>query len=59
MLILGIDSSGSACTGAVSDDGRIIDSFRIISKKSHSEMLLPNIASLLEKNSLSLDNIDI
>lgn len=49
MIILGIDSSGLACTAAFSDENVLLGEYTVDYKKTHSETLLPMIDALLRQ----------
>lgn len=55
--ILAIDTSGPACSVALSDDAAIVERFEIV-EQSHSARLLPMIESLLADCGLALAQLD-
>ena len=58
MKILGIDSSGIVASAALIDEERLIAEYTINNKKTHSETLLPMIASLLEAVDTDINDVD-
>ena len=48
-MILGIDSSGLACTAAVADGDVLLGEYTVDYKKTHSETLLPMIDALFKE----------
>ena len=59
MKILALDTSGKVCSVAVAEDGKILKQISSVSEKEHSQVLMPNIKSLLESLNLKLDDIDL
>ena len=58
MKILGIDSSGIVASAALIDEERLIAEYTVNNKKTHSETLLPMIASLLEASGTDINDVD-
>lgn len=48
-MILGIDSSGLACTAALADENILLGEYTVDYKKTHSETLLPMIDALVKE----------
>lgn len=48
-MILGIDSSGLACTAAIADENILLGEYTVDYKKTHSETLLPMIDALIKE----------
>ena len=59
MLILASDTSGKSISVALAESGRIIDEALEKTNMQHASSLLPAINNLLERNSLSLQEIDL
>ena len=59
MKILSMDTSSDVCSVALLEDDRIIDEIHNQSEKEHSQSLMPMIKELLEKNRITLDDIDL
>ncbi|HZJ90422.1 MAG: tRNA (adenosine(37)-N6)-threonylcarbamoyltransferase complex dimerization subunit type 1 TsaB [Clostridiaceae bacterium] len=59
MLILASDTSGKSISVALAESGRIIDEILEKTTMQHASSLLPAINDLLERNSLSLQDIDL
>lgn len=59
MKILSMDTSSDVCSVALLEDDRIIDEMHNQSEKEHSQSLMPMIKELLEKNNITLDDIDL
>lgn len=59
MKILSMDTSSDVCSVALLEDDRIIDEIHNQSEKEHSQSLMPMIKELLERNNITLDNIDL
>lgn len=47
MLVLGIDSSASAASAAVVEDGKLLGEYFVNTKQTHSQTLLPMVEGLL------------
>ena len=58
MKIFAIDTSGKIASAAISDDGKLIDSIEKNTNLRHSEAVLPVCTELLERNGLTLGDID-
>ncbi len=59
MIILAIDTSGKSISVALSESGKIIDEVLEKTRLQHASRLLPAINGLLEKNNLTLRDIDL
>lgn len=59
MKILSMDTSSDVCSVALLEDNEIIDEIHNESEREHSQSLMPMIKELLEKNNITLDNIDL
>lgn len=59
MYILAIDTSCAVSTVAVTADDKLLAEITLNLGNTHSETLLPTIADVLEKTSLTLDDISI
>lgn len=59
MLILAIDTSGKTASCALLRDGALLDATEQDSVLDHSRLLLPLCQSLLERNGLTLDSVDL
>lgn len=59
MLTLGIDSSASAASAAVVEEGRLLGEFFVNTKQTHSQTLLPMVQSLLQTVGRSCEEIDL
>ncbi len=58
MKLLAIDTSGTALSAAIAEDGQIIACFGLDSGKNHSLELLPCLQQLLAENQLALAEMD-
>ncbi|MBQ3078538.1 MAG: tRNA (adenosine(37)-N6)-threonylcarbamoyltransferase complex dimerization subunit type 1 TsaB [Clostridia bacterium] len=59
MTILSIDTSGPACSAAVSKDGRLLEEVVMNSALTHSETLMPAVERVIESAGLDISDIDI
>lgn len=59
MIILGIDTSGQTASCAVTKDGAIIALKTVMTKRTHSRVILPYVTSLMEELSIGLEDIDL
>ena len=59
MIYLGIDSSNTAATTAISTEEKIIAEFTLDNKMTHSEKLMCLIEKLLEETGLKISDIDV
>ncbi len=57
-IIVGIDTSGKIASIAISDGKCILASTTVVTKLTHSQILLPLLKKLLEDACLTLDDID-
>ncbi|MBO6214051.1 MAG: tRNA (adenosine(37)-N6)-threonylcarbamoyltransferase complex dimerization subunit type 1 TsaB, partial [Lachnospiraceae bacterium] len=58
MKILGIDTSGSVATVAVTDDDILMGEYTVDYKKTHSQTLLPMTDALLSMLELRIKDMD-
>jgi tRNA threonylcarbamoyladenosine biosynthesis protein TsaB len=58
MKILAIDSSATAASAAILDDGRILGEFYIHTKLTHSQTLMPMVDALLKNAAIEMEEID-
>jgi len=59
MKILAVDTSSKICSVAVLEDRNVLDEINLNDGRTHSENLMPTIQLLLERNDLTLDDIDL
>ena len=59
MKILAIDTSSSVCSTALLENENIIDENNLDNGRTHSENLMPLIKELLERNELTLKDINL
>ena len=59
MIILGLDTSGPACSVAVSKDGAILQEIVMNTALTHSETLMPAVEKALEGAGLSVRDADL
>lgn len=59
MKILAIEASAVVCSVAVSDGETILGEYTVNNKKTHSQMLLPMIKSVMDSLSLTMEDIDV
>ncbi len=59
MKTLGIDSTASTATVALTENGRILAAYSIASGTTHSTTLLPMTESVLSVTGLSVSDIDL
>lgn len=57
MILLGLDTSGTACSVAVSMDDRILAQFTIQNKKTHSQTLMPLVDMAVESAGIAKEEI--
>ncbi len=58
MLVLGIDTSTLVCSAALAKENRIVGEFTLQNKKTHSQRLMPLIASLMESCDLNPGDLE-
>ena len=58
MLILGIDTCSMSSSASVVSEDRMIATFSVNHKKTHSERIMPQIEDMLEAADISIDEID-
>lgn len=59
MKILSIDTSSSVCSTALLENNNLIDENTLADGKTHSENLMPLIVELLERNNITLKDINL
>ena len=59
MLTLGIDSSASAASAAVVENGKLLGEFFVNTKQTHSQTLLPMVQGLLQTVGHSCNDVDV
>ena len=59
MKILAVDTSSKICAVAILEDSNVIDEIKLDNGKTHSENLMPILKEVLEKNNITLDQIDL
>ena len=59
MKILSIDTSSKICSTAILEDETILDEINLDNGRTHSENLMPMVAEILQKNHLTLAQIDL
>lgn len=59
MLTLGIDSSASAASAAVVENGKLLGEFFVNTKQTHSQTLLPMVQGLLQTVGHSCNEVDV
>ncbi len=59
MKILAIDTTSKICSVALLEDNNLIDEINLDSGLTHSENLMPIVKQILEKNKLTIKNIEL
>lgn len=59
MIILAIDTSGPACSAAVSKDGVLLQEIVMNSALTHSETLMPAVERVIDAAGLTIDDVDV
>ena len=59
MKILAVDTSSKICAVAILEENNVIDEIKLDNGKTHSENLMPIIKEVLEKNNLTLKDINL
>lgn len=59
MRILAIDTSGSACSAALMQDGKLLGETVMNSALTHSETIMPAVEAVLDREKLSPADIDL
>lgn len=59
MKILAVDTSSKICSVAILEDRQVLDEINLDDGRTHSENLMPTIQLILERNDLTLDDIDL
>ena len=58
MKILAVDTSSKICAVAILEDNKVIDEIKLDNGKTHSENLMPIIKEILDKNNLTLKDMN-
>lgn len=58
MLILGIDTSGKTASVAICNEKNVLSQTTILTKLTHSQVILPLVKKILKDSELSLSDID-
>lgn len=58
-MILAVDTSGKTASAALTKDGRLLGEINIVTRLTHSQVILPMVQSLLERCETSIDDVDI
>lgn len=59
MKILAVDTSSKICAVAILEDNKVIDEIKLDNGKTHSENLMPIIKEILDKNDLTLKDMNL
>lgn len=59
MLVLALDSAGSACSAAVLRDGVVVARRRALMARGQSEVLVPMVGEVMKEAGLSFDHLDL
>ena len=59
LLILAIDTSGKTCSCAVTEDGVLLGYRMIYTQRAHSQILMPNVKSLLSDTGKRVQDVDL
>lgn len=59
MKILGIDTSGKIASVAITDENAVIASHTVLTKLTHSQVILPLVEKTLEDADMALKDIDV
>lgn len=59
MKVLSLDTSSKECSVALLEDTNVIDKMHNTSEREHSQTLMPMIKKILEKNNISLNDINL
>lgn len=59
MLVLALDSAGSACSAAVLRDGVVVARRRALMARGQSEVLVPMVGAVMAEAGLSFDQLDL
>lgn len=59
MLTLGIDSSATAASAAVVEDGKLLGEYYVNTKQTHSQTLLPMVQGLLQNLGRTCGDMDV
>lgn len=59
MKILAVDTSSKICAVAILEDNKVIDEIKLDNGKTHSENLMPIIKEILDKNNLTLKDMNL
>ena len=58
MLILGLDTCSMSSSASIVSEDRMIATFSVNHKKTHSERIMPQIEAMLKAADISIDDID-
>ncbi len=58
MKILAVEAAANVCSVALAEDARLLGEMTVNNKKTHSQVLMPMIASLLEQCDTAFDSVD-
>ncbi|KAF0224063.1 MAG: hypothetical protein FD176_1461 [Rhodospirillaceae bacterium] len=59
MLILALDSAGSACSAAVLRDGIVVARRRALMARGQSEVLIPMVGAVMDEAGLTFEQLDL
>lgn len=59
MKILAVNTSSKICAVAILEDNKVIDEIKLDNGKTHSENLMPIIKEILDKNNLTLKDMNL
>ncbi|CDL00331.1 putative peptidase [Magnetospirillum gryphiswaldense MSR-1 v2] len=59
MLVLALDSAGSACSAAVLRDGVVVARRRALMARGQSEVLVPMVGDVMKDAGLTFDHLDL
>lgn len=59
MKILAVDTSSKVCSVAILENRSVLDEINLNDGRTHSENLMPTIEKILDRNGMTLDDIDL
>ena len=59
LTILSIDTSGKTASAAIMKDGRLLGETAVVTRLTHSQVILPMVERLLDDCEMTIDDIDI
>ena len=59
MKILGLDTCGGTAACALTEDGTVLAEERFLTKKAHSQVILPMTLAMLDKCGMTLEDVDL